>query len=96
MKNKLISDEKREEYKLLYGYSFPEERRSGRSTGLALRFIGEAMSNPGKKVELYDHHHKGSYFFMIDLIKSILNKLELLHFEILREDTRSYLIYSIF
>lgn len=32
------------------------DRRTGRSTALAFRYISEAIANPGKPIRIFDHH----------------------------------------
>ena len=56
MKNKLIPDGIRKDFELTSGHKFPEERRSGRSTVLALKFITKALSYPGLWIEIVDHY----------------------------------------
>lgn len=38
------------------GTYFPEERRTGRTTVVALRYLATAMDNPHKWITLRDHH----------------------------------------
>jgi len=55
MKNKMVSDKQREDYKKGSGQSFPENKCSGRTIGYALMAIATAMREPGKWVEIWDH-----------------------------------------
>lgn len=48
MKNKLVSDEIREQFKQMNSYDYPERRCCGKSTGEALEAIGIAMQNSGE------------------------------------------------
>jgi hypothetical protein len=91
MKNKLITDEFRESYKISFGRSFPEtERCTGYTTGKALAAIGEAMMNPGKHIDISDEyplHHQAT-------VLNILAQLKLKFFTI--EKNGGHLIYNLF
>lgn len=41
---------------IAYGGGHPQERRTGRSTALALKYIAEAIENPRQPVQIRDHH----------------------------------------
>lgn len=60
MKNKLVSDEIREQFKQMNGYDYPERRCCGKSTGEALEAIGIAMQNSGEwyPINVNDKHIK--------------------------------------
>ena len=54
------------------------KRATGRTTGLMLQALGEAVENPGKEVEFIDHHEQNHgqlqlYKTKIELLAKILN-----------------------
>lgn len=94
MKNRLISDKQRKEYERSTGLKFTEKRHSGRTTGIAIKIIGEAMCNPRVHMSIYDHWHEGNknVDHVKRLIWNILEKLGLDHFKF----EGNYLVYNIF
>jgi hypothetical protein len=84
----------------LYAY---HDRCSGKSTGYALSIIGEAMTNPGKRILILDKSMpcaKLCYIKMfVDLVMTLAYKLELEHFQVVRDEYHSqnfYLQYNIY
>jgi hypothetical protein len=55
MKNRLIPEEQRQEALMIDPKDWNEQRRSGRSTGLAMKAIADAMLEPGVGFPLRDH-----------------------------------------
>ena len=97
MKNKLISDEKRKQYKEINGDVYPEDRCSGKSTGKALETIGKSMRNPRCHILIRDHQGTiESDRFLRKLILSILITLKLKHFDVIRTYSDYYLVYNVF
>lgn len=82
-KNKLITDEQREEHFLMTNQPYPEDRGSGKSTGAALFNIGKAMTNPGKEMPIIDHlgTKESNRLIAINVSKHFLKVLGLKHFE---------------
>ncbi len=84
---------------LLDGISLRElnSRRIGASTGLALKYISEALLNPDEEIKIYDHAptHKAKYI-LLDTIKDIINELELKNFtfRIASQPTIKFEIYE--
>lgn len=66
-------------YNRLNNYGLPDgvkDRQVGRSTGLALTYIGSCLSNPGKAIKIKDHKENfeaDEYLFhmVIDLINEL-------------------------
>lgn len=55
-----------------------EERRSGKSTALALKYLSEAISNPNELIEVKDHFDNPvAHECCGELIKEIIKKLQL-------------------
>ncbi len=98
MKNKLITDEEREEYFLMRNQPFPENRRSGKSTGAALFNIGKAMINPGKEIPILDHYGTKEFnrHIAIELTKYMLKTLSLKHFEFKWNKDHYTIKYTVF
>lgn len=82
-KNKLVSDETRENHLRNTGIPFPEERASGRTTAEAIYYLGFAMRNPGTKVRVTTNHGRDTRFEqrnLLELIACYARTLELKHF----------------
>ncbi|AIK67586.1 hypothetical protein [Pseudomonas phage PAXYB1] len=52
----------------------PGERRTGRTTGIAMQAIGMALAHP-RKTMTFDDHHGGSAAALVDRIETILEAL---------------------
>jgi hypothetical protein len=101
MKNKLIPDSVRENYRMFSGpdtatrHVFPEHRRSGRTTALALHYIATAMLQTGKPVKINDHvNHRKAHESCFRMVQDIIRKLELKCFIFNRRDL--ILTYDVF
>jgi len=85
MKNRLISDERRQDVLNCTGWVMDEYRASGRTLARAFSIIGEAMSYPGKHVPIRDHvDNKHQHYTLARLIRSILDTHQLKHFVVER------------
>ena len=59
------------------------DRRTGRSTALAFRYISEAIANPGKPIRIFDHHGTNEADRMLaGMIGDIIHKTGLKHLRI--------------
>lgn len=98
MKNRLVTDATRKDYKLSQGHEFPEFRHSGRSTGMALKFIGEAMLNPGEEIALSDHYSdkRSASTLMGDLIKDMIFCLKLEFLTVRDISSYCFIKYEVF
>jgi hypothetical protein len=97
MKNKMVTDEQRDYYKRSTGHVYLEERRSGRTIGLALKCIGDAMCSPGIGVVIRDHEDAViSNQYLVKKIKSIITELDLDYFRVDIEKTVFSLVYDVF
>lgn len=76
------------------------ERCHGATTGCALGMISKAMSHPGKSILLADDSHRRmvhSYDAMFaSTVYSIVEKLELMYFDVKVIEGKYYLIYNVF
>jgi hypothetical protein len=104
MKNRLVSDEQRIEYKHIEGHDFSERRKSGRTLGIAFSTIGSAMEKPGEPISVVDHYggttiHESDRADenLMRMILGIINTLNLKCFRIERPDYHTYhLVYDVF
>ena len=79
--NKLIGLEKTLDF-IEKGCSFDIVRGTGRSTALALKIIGAAMSDPGDWYKIKDHHDTMcADRALLDTIQDIIDKLNFECFE---------------
>lgn len=97
-KNRLITDQQRDKYKASQGKPYPEERGSGRTTGLALKHIGEAMCLPGIERVIFDDHVKdeNNDQAIAILAKDIVKKLGLKFFIFDNFKGRYFIRYEVF
>lgn len=64
-------------------YEELKKRRTGRTTAIALRTIGEAMSDPNTPIKIVDHvDNKMSNRGLCECIKNLIEKLGLKHLHI--------------
>ncbi len=55
-----------------------EFRRSGRSTGMALEFLGRALLSPERTIKVYDHdNNHSSASWVLNLCMDLVNQLNL-------------------
>lgn len=55
-----------------------EHRQTGTSTGLAFRYLSEAILTPGKEIKVRDHHNSNEgHRLLLDMVVSIATKLQL-------------------
>lgn len=95
--NKMINLEKMIEYKKQNGESFPAERCSGRTLGLAFLYIGTAMNTPNKEFEIRDHWDTvESHRSLASLVRYYLEFLKLRYINIYSRNNRFYIKYNIF
>lgn len=96
MKNRLVDDETRRQF----GPNLDERRCSGRSIGRALRFIGEAMENPGTVIPLYDHYldysDNQSSTIAAGWVDGMIKKLKLQFLIVYKNEGRYFLRYDVF
>ena len=98
MKNRLIDDITRDELHNISGHPMNEKRCSGRTTGLALKYIGEAMTDPGHRITLLDHYRSSlqSSIMMADIVRMYSKKLDLKFLDIRKIKDCCYLTYNVF
>jgi len=94
MKNKLITEGYRKNEIEFKGHC-DETRCTGKSTGIAFELIGEALKNPGKRVDIYDHHSsKEGMINVSGLINNYIVRNGLKFLEIRRDlKTEQYYLY---
>lgn len=55
-----------------------QERRTGRSTALALKYIAEAIQNPRKPVQIKDHHDSAlAHRRLFQVTREMVKRLDL-------------------
>lgn len=74
----LFPNKLRQNYQKQTGIDFPKERRSGRSTAIALKTIADAIENPGRDIFVTDHlKTRYSKHHLLDTIINIIRQLKL-------------------
>ena len=98
MKNRLISDEYRDNYIKMSGGLLDERRQSGRSLGIALRTVGNAMCSPGTDILIVDHYYSpdSNKIMIHSHIQYIINKLQLKFLDISKKGRSYYITYNVF
>jgi hypothetical protein len=96
LKNRLIPDHIRDSMIKMHGYC-DEGRCTGKSLGIALKLIGEAISNPGVPMYIYDHHrHVASHRRLAQFMESIIETLDLKFLEFRTNGKDITLTYTLF
>lgn len=71
-------------------------RHTGRSTAQGLRLLAQAISSPGTKVDIFDHHGtKDADFHLANMIDRMVTNLDLRYVEVKRRDhepTKYYVV----
>lgn len=63
-------------------------RMQGKTTALCLKYLSEAISNPGVSVKVQDHHKgRGARYFILQHMEKIIKALDLKFIEIHRRDS---------
>ena len=84
MYNRLFTRAFREQYIRDYGFPVDEQRRSGRSTAVALEAVAKAIRNPQEWVPVVDHPSNATPIMHVNLAKQamhIAGELNLVYFE---------------
>jgi hypothetical protein len=67
----------------------PVDRCTGRSTGMALRYVAQAMETPGVWITCADHHdNKWTRREIVRVCRKVVESLDLKFFEFLPESIR--------
>jgi hypothetical protein len=83
------------DWEKMTGNKWEPRRRSGRSTGMALRYLGRAFANRPSWEQILDHSNScEADRHLARMIEDIVTKLELQHIEFKREGQKFFVRFN--